>query len=128
MISLNDVAARLMHKFKAHGSTDITGFGLVGHAENLLEHQEQNVNFVVTSLPVFKHVKKISELLNRQQKLYSGAMVETSGGLLISLPSHSAQLFCNEFETITHSTCWIVGSVTTGTKKVIVENLEIVEV
>lgn len=128
MISLNDFAAKLMHKFKANGATDITGFGFIGHAENLLEYQKQKLDFVVTSLPVIRHVKKIAEVLNRQQKLYSGRMVETSGGLLIAVPSPNAQAFCDEFEATTQSACWIVGSVASGTGRVIIENLKIVEV
>lgn len=128
MISLNDTAAKLMHKFEANGATDITGFGFVGHAENLLQHQKANIDFVVTSLPVIKHVKKIAEVLNRQEKLYSGEMVETSGGLLIAVPSRNAQSFCEEFQTLTQTPCWIVGSVVAGTKRVTIENLKIVEV
>jgi selenide,water dikinase len=32
MATLNLQASRLMHEYKAHGATDITGFGLKGHA------------------------------------------------------------------------------------------------
>merc|ERR1711971_1051042 len=35
MARLNRIGARLMHKYNAHGSTDITGFGLLGHAQAL---------------------------------------------------------------------------------------------
>lgn len=126
MTSLNIVAAKLMHKYEAHAATDVTGFGLVGHAENLLRHQEEKLDFVITSLPVIKHVKKIAEVLNRQQKLYDGRMVETSGGLLVCLPTEHAQNFCDEHQAITG--CWIVGSVVSGTRKVIIENSTIVEV
>lgn len=43
MSRLNRVAARLMHKYNAHGSTDITGFGLLGHAQTLASHQKNEV-------------------------------------------------------------------------------------
>lgn len=36
MSTLNKNAATLMKKYGCHGSTDITGFGLLGHAENLV--------------------------------------------------------------------------------------------
>jgi len=36
MSTLNKNAATLMKKYQCHGSTDITGFGLLGHAENLV--------------------------------------------------------------------------------------------
>merc|ERR1719266_2859113 len=33
MARLNRIGARLMHKYNAHGSTDITGFGLLRHPQ-----------------------------------------------------------------------------------------------
>jgi selenide, water dikinase len=128
MTMLNVTAAKLMHIYNAHAATDVTGFGLTGHAENLLSFQTQNLDFIISSLPVIKHVKKIAEVLNRQQKLYDGRMVETSGGLLICLPTGEAQHFCDEFKTTTQSGCWIIGHVVSGSKKVVLDNPSIVEV
>ena len=79
MTMLNRTAAQLMHKYQANAATDITGFGLVGHATNLLSFQEENVDFEIDSFPFIKHVKLIAEVLGRQQKFYAGKMVETSG-------------------------------------------------
>lgn len=128
MTTLNNVAAELMHKFNAHAATDITGFGLLGHAENLLQHQELELDFIIKTLPVIRHVKKIAELLNRTQKLYTGRMVETSGGLLISLPKKHAQSFCEAFKARSGCDCWIIGDVVSGSRKAIAENANIVEV
>lgn len=128
MITLNQAAAKLMHKHGAHAATDVTGFGLVGHAENLLSFQEQQLDFIISSLPVIKHVKKIAEVLNRQQKLFTGRMVETSGGLLICLPSCKASDFCEDFKLTTQKDCWIIGHVVDGTGKVILDNTNIVEI
>ena len=128
MIMLNHTGAQLMHKYKAHAATDITGFGLVGHAENLLKYQEDELDYIVNRMPVIKGVKKMAEILNRHQKLITGKMVETSGGLLISLPQENAQKFCDEFQTISGSGCWIVGHVVNGTRKAFIQDLEIIEV
>lgn len=128
MTMLNRLAAQLMHKYKAHASTDVTGFGLVGHAENLLLFQEEQLDFIIESLPVIRHVKKIAEVLNRHKKLNEGRMVETSGGLLICLPSENAQKYCDEFKATADSGCWIVGRVTRGSGKVLTDNLTIIEV
>lgn len=130
MTTLNHLGAKLMHKYGAHCATDITGFGLFGHAENLLSFQEADVDFVINSMPVIKNVKKIAEILNRMQKLNSGKMVETSGGLLISIaaPSINAQNFCDEFSSVSGDECWIVGRVVEGSRKVILENPQIIEV
>ena len=35
MSTLNMYAASLMKKYNAHGATDITGYGILGHAKNL---------------------------------------------------------------------------------------------
>ena len=36
MSTLNKNAASLMKKYECHGATDITGFGIKGHAENIV--------------------------------------------------------------------------------------------
>ena len=35
--------SRLMHKYNAHAATDITGFGLLGHAQALARNQKAEV-------------------------------------------------------------------------------------
>ena len=35
----------------AHGATDITGFGILGHARNLAKCQKNAVNFQIHTLP-----------------------------------------------------------------------------
>ena len=41
-----------MRDYKCHGSTDITGFGIRGHANNLAQVQKEEVNFQINSLPI----------------------------------------------------------------------------
>lgn len=128
MITLNYLGAKLMHKYNAHCATDVTGFGLVGHAENLLLFQDAELDFVITTMPLIRHVKKIAEILNRHEKLYAGKMVETSGGLLISLPAENAEEFCNDYTSVAGDGCWIIGYVTAGSRKAILNNPQIIEV
>ena len=35
MAMLNSTGATLMQKYASHGATDVTGFGILGHATNL---------------------------------------------------------------------------------------------
>ena len=35
----------------AHGATDVTGFGILGHVQNLARAQKELVSFVIHSLP-----------------------------------------------------------------------------
>ncbi len=51
MARLNRTGARLMHKYGVHGATDVTGFGLLGHARNLASHQRAAVDLVIDTLP-----------------------------------------------------------------------------
>lgn len=73
------LAAELMHKYGAHGATDITGFGLFGHAKSLVEFQKNKVRFFIDTLPILKYMLIVSEVTGSKQKLLSGLAPETSG-------------------------------------------------
>jgi len=98
MVHLNKVAAELMHKYNSNGATDITGFGIHGHANNLALNQKNNVNFEIHTLPIIKNMKKVEEKLNNKFKLFEGKSSETSGGLFIILPKENANKFCEDIE------------------------------
>lgn len=112
MVQLNRSAAQLMHKYNAHAATDITGFGLLGHATNLLQFQQLNgqIDFRLHTLPIIGGVRDIAVALNRP-KLLKGQAVETSGGLLVVLSEADAGHYCAEFKQITGRTAWIIGCV-----------------
>lgn len=117
MTFLNKTAAELMHKYKAHAATDVTGFGLFGHAKNLVDYQIASVDFHIHALPIIRHVREMAVRLE-QKRLLIGRAVETSGGLLIALPATVATEFCSEFQALSGRQAWIVGSVTAGSKNV----------
>lgn len=85
-IIINFTAARLMHKYNAHGATDVTGFGLLGHAQNLAKHQKNEVSFVIHNLPVIAKMAAVAKACGNMFQLLQGHSAETSGGLLICLP------------------------------------------
>ncbi|XP_052871163.1 inactive selenide, water dikinase-like protein, partial [Anopheles cruzii] len=114
MARLNLAGAKLMRKYNAHAATDVTGFGLHGHAENLAKFQKAAVDFHIHKLPIIKNVREIAELLGRSAKLLAGTAVETSGGLLVCLPSSEAAAFCDEYRSTTAHPAWIIGSVRKG--------------
>lgn len=129
MCLLNLTAAELMHKYNAHGATDITGFGLLGHAGNLVSFQKEEVNFIIHTLPILKTVKKVAEALGRTQKLFSGNAVETSGGLLLAVPEENVEKFCQNYQEATGFRAFTVGKVEEGSKVVkLEENFVIIEV
>ena len=72
-------AARLMHKYNAHGATDVTGFGLLGHANNLARIQKNEVGFVIHNLPVIAKMAAVSKACGNLFGLLQGNSAETSG-------------------------------------------------
>uniref|UniRef100_A0A182U0G1 PurM-like C-terminal domain-containing protein n=1 Tax=Anopheles melas TaxID=34690 RepID=A0A182U0G1_9DIPT len=118
MSRLNKTGAELMKKYGAHAATDVTGFGLYGHAENLASHQTAEVDFHLDTLPIIKNVREMADTLGRGAKLLAGKAVETSGGLLICLPREAAAGFCEEYRRCTEHEAWIVGRVEKGARGV----------
>jgi selenide,water dikinase len=43
MATLSLIGASLVTKYKAHACTDVTGFGILGHADYLAQAQKNNV-------------------------------------------------------------------------------------
>jgi selenide,water dikinase len=107
---LNRNGARLMHKYKAHGCTDVTGFGLLGHARNLAQCQTQQVSFEIHTLPIIRNMKAVDGIV-KTFKLLDGLSAETSGGLLVALPADQAQQFIDELVALDKQPAWIVGRV-----------------
>jgi len=129
MARLNKNASQLMHKYNAHAATDVTGFGLLGHASNLAENQKEEVSFRIHSLPILRHMKDVFLACGINFKLLEGYSAETSGGLLVCLPRENAKSFCEEVEKLDGQPSWIIGDVLKGEKKAyIVEDVHIIEV
>jgi len=118
MSRLNKNGAKLMHKYHAHAATDVTGFGIIGHARNLAQNQHAKINFEIHTLPIIKKMREVDEKV-KIWKLLQGFSAETSGGLLIALPESEAQKFCEEIYELDKRPAWIIGRVvaSTGEKK-----------
>jgi len=125
MCRLNRTAARLMHKYGAHAATDVTGFGLLGHARNLARNQKRAVNFRIHTLPIIKNMKEVDSVVN--YNLLKGLSAETSGGLLICLPSENALKFCAEIEEIDKFPAWIIATVEKSDKERTFNSADIIE-
>eukprot|EP01121_Diplochlamys_sp_Union-15-3_P013057 TRINITY_DN4002_c0_g1_i2.p1 TRINITY_DN4002_c0_g1~~TRINITY_DN4002_c0_g1_i2.p1 ORF type:complete len:326 (+),score=59.18 TRINITY_DN4002_c0_g1_i2:271-1248(+) len=110
MSRLNKTGAILMHKYGAHACTDVTGFGILGHAKNLASNQKADVDFEIHTLPIFENMAKIDPHF-AFFKLLAGYAAETSGGLFICLPKDSAELFCAEIESIDQCKAFVIGNV-----------------
>lgn len=117
MKRLNRTGAALMRKYKSHGATDVTGFGILGHAKNFGAAQmegehPQNLCLVLDRLPMYKTAVEASKLMKDKYRLFEGYSAETSGGLLVALPNEEvAAEFMKEIESIDGSPAWLVGYV-----------------
>ncbi|KAJ3087047.1 Selenide, water dikinase 1, partial [Quaeritorhiza haematococci] len=126
MMRLNRTGAQLMHQYGAHAATDVTGFGILGHASNLASNQLAEVDFEIHTLPVIKKMWAVNERVSF--RLSTGYSAETSGGLLVALPKEKAHAFITEISETDGWPAWIVGSVVKGKNTArIVENPSIVE-
>ena len=59
MGTLSLVGAQLIRKYQVGACTDVTGFGILGHANYLAQAQKKNLEFVINTLPVYKGLVKI---------------------------------------------------------------------
>eukprot|EP00005_Dracoamoeba_jomungandri_P005170 CAMPEP_0174261402 /NCGR_PEP_ID=MMETSP0439-20130205/11411_1 /TAXON_ID=0 /ORGANISM="Stereomyxa ramosa, Strain Chinc5" /LENGTH=243 /DNA_ID=CAMNT_0015345873 /DNA_START=346 /DNA_END=1077 /DNA_ORIENTATION=+ len=130
MSRLNKIGAQLMHKYGAHGATDVTGFGILGHARNLCANQKESVDFVLETLPVLRSTQHVDQKLTGMFKLLEGWSAETSGGLLMTLPGvEAAEAYCKEIFELEGEPAWIVGKVIEGERKAYIsEDVKIIEV
>jgi len=129
MARLNLTGAKLMHKYGAGAATDVTGFGILGHAENLAKNQVKSVTFKIHTLPILANMVKIAKSVGNVFKLLQGFSAETSGGLLLTISKENADKFCKEIEEIEGEPAWIIGTVEEGDRTaVIVDNPNVIEV
>ena len=128
MSGLNLTAAELMRAYHCHGATDVTGFGILGHAKNLAEAQQEPIDLVIHSLPTIAGMAEMSDKVVKYSFL-KGYTAETSGGLLIMADKQLADDYCKEFKKLTGRNAWIIGEVVKGKRTArLSEKLKITEV
>jgi selenide,water dikinase len=116
MTTLNDRAAEALRPFSPHAVTDVTGFGLFGHAHEMAERSAVRIVLDSASLPALEGaleaaregVRTGGDPRNREfasvqadgvpeELLALGYDAQTAGGLLVSLPADKALSLQNEF-------------------------------
>lgn len=135
MKRLNREAAQLAVDFGLHGATDVTGFGLIGHAMEMAEASGVSLRIHYSSIPLMKAAQKYAEAytfpggasdnmeyfspkvtlegelsINLLTLLYDP---QTSGGLLIAVPEEKASQFQAEADARAIP-MWQIGTVSTG--------------
>lgn len=107
----------------------VTGFGILGHAQNLCDNQVEQVGIELHTLPFIKNTLAVNdEVLNFRLRI--GYSAETSGGLMISMPREKADGYIQELKELDGCDAWIIGDVLAdpNRKARIAENVKIIEV
>lgn len=130
MMRLNRTAARLAVACGAHAATDVTGFGLLGHAWEMVEASGVGLTLGVERLPWMRGARRCAEAeafaggLWRNRDFYrphvrldpsldeiAEAMLydpQTSGGLLLAFAPAEAQIFCERMAEAGEP-AWVIG-------------------
>lgn len=86
--------AALMHVHNAHAATDVTGFGILGHANNMAKFQKNAVSFIIHSLPIIAHMAAVAKV-RAHFKLLQGTSAETSGNIVLCINPKTAKTKMN---------------------------------
>lgn len=111
MARLNRHGGSIMVKHNAHAGTDVTGFGILGHAQNLMDNQAAEVGMEIHTLPCIANTAKVEQSGVLDFRLLKGYSAETSGGLMICMPEEDAKAYCKELEVLDGEPSWIIGRV-----------------
>ena len=131
MATLNTAAAGIMLELGAHSCTDITGFGLVGHASHLIQERDLGLEIDFKALPFFPEAMDLLQKeirpggLGRNREFYSPGLEfasdiplyqrdilfdpQTSGGLLVALAAEKAPLLVEGLLKLGQSGAAIIG-------------------
>ena len=133
MASLNRAAAESMEGFTVHAATDVTGYGLLGHAWEMMEASGATAEFFIDEIPLLSHARSLAargvapdgsrvNLRNLKPRTAVGAGVtdedllilcdaQTSGGLLVALPEEQAEGYAARCRERGAMSARVVGSV-----------------
>jgi selenide, water dikinase len=124
MITSNKPVAEVMQKVPVHAATDVTGFGLKGHAANMAVLGK--VDIVIDQLAVIRGTPVLTEIFG--YPLLQGEAKETAGGMLIAIAKENKDDLLSELEKrkVRH---FEVGYVTKGNGSVnVLKNAKVIEV
>jgi len=115
MATLNRAAAEAMDGFDVHAATDVTGYGLLGHAYEMMDASGASAEFSVGAIPLLSAARALANrgvasggtkenLRNLQPRTEAAegvtgedllllADAQTSGGLLVALPESQASAY-----------------------------------
>ena len=134
MIALNDTASVIMRTFPVHACSDVTGFGLLGHAFEMASGSDVTIVLDARTLPLLPGARRLARLgcvtggskRNREylkNKTFVDRSVrddlaeiafdpQTSGGLLMALPAGRAAALVDRLRSSGVASAALVGRAT----------------
>ena len=136
MAALNLAASDAMTGVGVNACTDITGFGLMGHLMSMVKGSNVGANVRFSSVPLLPETRELlsqgavpggtqrnrhgvadsvrwhAEVTEEEQLLLCDA--QTSGGLLISVPSHKADELVSQLRAAAVPVAAVIGEITEG--------------
>lgn len=133
MASLNKPAVEAMEGFEIHAATDVTGYGLLGHAHEMMEASGTTGEFAVDAIPLLSEARRIVARgiapdgsrvnvrnLRPRTQVEDGVSdddflllcdAQTSGGLLVALPEAQAERYASRCRELGAERAAVVGRV-----------------
>lgn len=130
MAKLNKEACEKARPYSPSAVTDVTGFGLLGHAFEMVRDSDVSIEIKYSSVPMYKEIPELAEAgaipggtkanFNwlKDHLSFSDEVTEieryilcdamTSGGLLLSMSRDAAKKYCEELDDAV-----IIGEITT---------------
>ncbi|MEO8137636.1 MAG: selenide, water dikinase SelD, partial [Betaproteobacteria bacterium] len=134
MVSLNGPASRIARRFPVHACSDVTGFGLLGHAAEMAMGSGVSLVLESAALPLIPGARRLAEQgfltggCQRNRAYLKDKVViaravpaglrevafdpQTSGGLLLALPATAAAKLTRALRTDGIQAATIVGRAT----------------
>ena len=138
MVTLNRKASELMMEVDVHACTDVTGFGLLGHACEMIEGTDIGMVIHSATVPLLPETERYARMglipagtiRNRDfrlpmielateisdEKLLILFDAQTSGGLLISVPGQEADMLLQRMHEEGIEEATLIGEVTAESK------------
>ena len=141
MTDLNAGACEAMLEVGVHGVTDVTGFGLVGHAHEMADASGVTIEIEAASVPLLEGTLRLAgdgivTRIHKDNLGYLGdrftakgvdetlvkvlADAQTSGGLLISVPPDRAERFVDALKQRKTRAAVVVGRVLPRSQRTVV--------
>lgn len=134
MATLNKIAAETMEPYDVHGCTDVTGFGLLGHAMEMARGSGVGITVYASRVPFLPRVRELAEAgfvpggTKNNYAHLEGAVVfpdaidqigqwmlcdaVTSGGLLIAVAAEQAEALLADLHKAGVEAAAIIGEAT----------------